>query len=90
MVAVNFSTLRNHLKAYCDTAAKNAETIIITRKNEENVVMMSLDSYNNLMENFFLVSNKTNRQHILAGIQQINEGKVMTKTAAELEQLLHE
>ena len=47
MVAVNFSTLRNHLKTYCDTAAKNAETIIITRKNEENVVMMSLDSYNN-------------------------------------------
>lgn len=90
MVAVNFTTLSNHLQAYCDTAAKNAETIIVTRENEENVVMMSLDSYNNLMESLFLASSKTNYQHILDGIQQINSGQTTIKTAAELEQILHE
>jgi len=90
MVAVNFSTLRNNLKAYCDTAARDAETIIVTRKNDDNVVMMSLESYNNLMENMFLMSSKKNYQHILDGIQQLKAGHVTAKTNEELEQLLHE
>lgn len=90
MVAVNFSTLRNNLKAYCDTAARDAEIIIVTRKNDDNVVMMSLESYNNLMENMFLMSSKKNYQHILDGIQQLKAGHVTAKTNEELEQLLHE
>ena len=54
MVAVNFSALRSNLKTYCDAATRDAETIVVTRRNEENVVLMSLESYNNLMENVFL------------------------------------
>lgn len=90
MLAVNFSTLRNNLKAYCDTATKDAETIIVTRKNEDNVVMMSLESYNNLMENIFIKSSKKNYRHILDGIQQLKDGHVVAKTTEEMERLLHE
>ena len=48
MLAVNYSTIRNNLKDYCDKATDYNETIIVTRKNEKNVVLMSLDSYNRL------------------------------------------
>jgi len=48
MVAVNYSTLRNNLKGYCDKATDHNETVIITRKDEKNVVMLSLESYNAL------------------------------------------
>ena len=51
MLAVNYSTLRNNLKAYCDKATDEFETVIVTRKNEKNVVIMSLEKYNNLREN---------------------------------------
>ncbi len=48
MLAVNYSTIRNNLKDYCDKATDYNETVIVTRKNEKNVVLMSLDSYNRL------------------------------------------
>ena len=42
MLAVNYSTIRNNLKDYCDQATDNHETVIVTRKGEKNVVIMSL------------------------------------------------
>ncbi|MCL2221747.1 MAG: type II toxin-antitoxin system prevent-host-death family antitoxin [Oscillospiraceae bacterium] len=46
MLAVNYTTLRNNLKGYCDRATNENETVIVTRKDEKNVVIMSLESYN--------------------------------------------
>jgi antitoxin YefM len=46
MLAVNYTTLRNNLKGYCDRATNENETVIVTRKDEKNVVLMSLESYN--------------------------------------------
>ena len=48
MLAVNYSTIRNHLKDYCVQATDNHETVIVTRKGEKNVVIMSLERYNQL------------------------------------------
>jgi len=48
MLAVNYSTLRNNLKDYCDRATDENETVIVTRKDEKNVVILSLESYNAL------------------------------------------
>ena len=48
MLAVNYSTMRNKLKDFCDAASDLHETVIVTRKNEKNVVLMSLDKYNEL------------------------------------------
>lgn len=48
MLAVNYSTIRNNLKDYCDKVTDFSETVIVTRKGEKNVVMMSLEKYNQL------------------------------------------
>ena len=48
MLTVNYSTLRENLKSYCDKATDEAETVIVTRKNEKNVVLISLEQYNAL------------------------------------------
>lgn len=48
MLAVNYSTIRNNLKDYCDKATDSQETVIVTRKNEKNVVVLSLERYNQL------------------------------------------
>ena len=72
MVAVNYSTIRNNLKDYCDKASDQHETIIVTRKNEKNIVLMSLDEYNRLEKaarnNEYLVM-------IDRGIAQLEAGK---------------
>lgn len=50
MLAVNYSTIRKDLNSYCDKAADEHETVIVTRKNEKNIVIMSLEQYNQLMK----------------------------------------
>lgn len=50
MLAVNYSTIRSKLKEYCDEATDNNETIIVTRKDEKNVVIISLEQYNQIMK----------------------------------------
>jgi antitoxin YefM len=50
MLAVNYSTIRNRLKDYCDKVTDNYETVIVTRKDEKNVVIISLDEYNALIK----------------------------------------
>lgn len=48
MLAVNYSTMRNKLKDFCDAASERQETVVVTRKNEKNVVLISLEKYNEL------------------------------------------
>jgi antitoxin YefM len=48
MLAVNYSNIRNNLKNYCDKVTDEYETVVVTRKNEKNVVLLSLVEYNAL------------------------------------------
>ena len=50
MLAVNYSTIRKKLKDYCDQATDNNETVIVTRRDEKNVVLMSLEQYNSMLK----------------------------------------
>ena len=46
MLAVNYSTIRKKFKDYCDKVTNEFETVIVTRKDEKNVVIISLEEYN--------------------------------------------
>ena len=81
MLAVNYSTIRSNLKDYCDKATDNNETVIVTRKDEKNVVLMSLEQYNELMK---ALRNTQYLSKIDKSIEQIEKGKVVTKTIEEL------
>ena len=48
MIAANYSTVRDNLKHYCDQVSDCGETVIVTRKNEKNVVIISLEQWNAL------------------------------------------
>jgi len=70
MIATNYSNIRNNFKKYCDKATRDYETIIATRKNDENVVLMSEEEYNNLMENLYIMSNKDYYNELLKSKKQ--------------------
>ncbi len=90
MLAVNYSTIRKNFKEYCDKVTEDCETIIVTRKNEKNVVLLSLEEYNNIIENQFIMSNKTYYDRLTASAKQIEQGKLVTKTTEELEEMANE
>ena len=83
MIAVNYSQLRGNLKKYCDKTTKDYETIVITRKNNENVVMLSEEAYNNLLENAYIMSNKANYEWLIESKKQLEQSKVKEKELLE-------
>ncbi|WP_455631338.1 type II toxin-antitoxin system Phd/YefM family antitoxin [Megamonas sp.] len=72
MLAVNYSTIRNKLKTYCDEATDNNETIIVTRKAKKNVVILSLEKYNRLMK---IAKNAEYLAMIDRSLNQLEAGK---------------
>lgn len=85
MIATNYSEVRNNLKTYCDKATKDYETIIITRKNNENVVLMSEEKYNNLMENLYIRSNLKYYQRLVESIKEVEKGNVKEHDLVEVD-----
>ncbi|MBT2582891.1 type II toxin-antitoxin system prevent-host-death family antitoxin [Planococcus sp. ISL-109] len=83
MEAVNYSSLRNNLKEYSDRVTDDFETIIVTRKNDKNVVMMSADEYNNLMESVYLLGNEANRKRLMESKKQLEEGGTVSHSLLE-------
>ena len=75
MLAVNYTNFRENLKDYMDKATDDYETMIVTRKNNKNVVMISEESYNNLMENVYVMENKSNYDWLMESKEQLESGK---------------
>ncbi len=79
MLAINYSTLKNNLKDYCEEASDNNQTIIVTRKKSKSIVIMSFDNYNQLMKNVrnaeYLAKLDRSIEQIKNGFCQVHEGK---------------
>lgn len=87
MLAVNYSTIRSKLKDYCDKATDENETIIVTRKDEKNVVLISLEKYNEFIRN---IKNTEYLNKIDKAFKQVDEKKVVVKSIEELEAMTDE
>ncbi|MCD7745175.1 MAG: type II toxin-antitoxin system Phd/YefM family antitoxin [Lachnospiraceae bacterium] len=75
MLAVNYTNLRDNMKSYMDKVTDGYETMIVTRKNNKNVVMISEESYNNLMENIYVMGNKANYDWLMESKRQLEAGE---------------
>ena len=71
MLAVNYSTLRDNMKNYMDRVTDDYETMIVTRKDNRNIVMMSEESYNNIMENLHVLGNRANYNWLMESKRQL-------------------
>ena len=62
------------MKTYMDKATNDFETIIVTRK-DKNVVIISEEAYNNLLENAYLLKDKANYDWLMESKKQLESGK---------------
>ena len=76
MISVNYTSFRNNIKSHLDMVADDCEAITVTRKENKNVVIISEDAYNNLLENAYLVSSKANYDWLMESIKQHKSKKV--------------
>ena len=76
MRVINFSDARNRLKSVLDQVVEDSDYTVITRRDAEDAVVMSLDHFNGLMETVHLLKNPANAMHLAKSIAQYRSGKV--------------
>lgn len=79
MRIVSFTEARNGLKAVLDSVVNDADTTVITRRDSEDAVVMSLDYYNSLMETVHLLRSPNNAAHLNRSIAQYRTGKTTAR-----------
>ena len=79
MNAISYSEARKRLKEYLDHVYENHDPLIITRKNNENVVVLSLDDYNSLIETNYLLGSRANKNHLSASLENAHTGNLRGK-----------
>lgn len=76
MKVINFSEARNRLKSVLDQVVADADYTVISRRDADDAVVMSLDQFNGLMETVHLLKCPANATHLAKSIKQYRSGKV--------------
>jgi antitoxin YefM len=79
MKVVSFGEAENNLKTVLDRVVNDADHTIITRCDAEDVVVMSLESFNSLMETVHLLKSPANAAHLERSIAQFKQGKIVER-----------
>ena len=75
MRIVSFTEARNGLKSVLDHVVNDVDYTVITRRDAEDAVVMSMDHYNSLMETVHLLKSPANAEHLNKSIAQYKSGK---------------
>ncbi len=76
MRIVNYSEARNKLKTILDQVANDADYTIITRRDADDAVVMSLNQFEGLLETVHLLKSPANAAHLTKSISQYRSSKV--------------
>ena len=77
MKVVTFSEARNKLKDILDQVVNDADYTIITRRDADDAVVMSLEYFNSLLETVYLLKSPANAAHLERSITQYRQGQVI-------------
>lgn len=79
MRVINFSEARNKLKSVLDQVINDADYTIISRRDADDAVVMSLEQFNGLMETVHLLKSPANAAHLAKSIKQYQNGQVFQR-----------
>lgn len=82
MLAINFTTARSRFKDFCDKVTDDDETVIVTRKAEKNVVIISAERFSELEK---AERNAAYLSKLERGLSQVRSGLGIVKTMEDLE-----
>jgi antitoxin YefM len=77
MKVINFSEARNKLKSVLDQVVNDADYTIISRRDADDAVVMSLEQFNGLMETVHLLKSPANATHLAKSIKQYRKGQAV-------------
>lgn len=83
MRVINFSQARSNLKRVIDQVVKDANFAVISRRDDADAVLMSLDTFNSLMETVHLLKTPANAAHLARSIAQLRRGKTRARSLVD-------
>lgn len=83
MDALSYTAVRANLSKTMEKVCLDHAPVIITRKNEAAVVMMSLEDYQAMEETTYLLRSPANARHLLASIAALEAGNGLEKVLME-------
>jgi antitoxin YefM len=83
MKAIAYTTVRQNLAKTMETVCKDHTPVIITRKGNESVVILSLEDYEALEETAYLLRSPKNTRRLIESITQLEEGHGIERELAE-------
>ena len=75
MDAISYTVARANLAKIMDQVCNDHAPVIITRKREAPVVMISLEDYQTMEETTYLLRSPANARHLLESIAELEKGK---------------
>jgi antitoxin YefM len=84
MNALTYSTARSNLAGLMEKVCENHEPMIITKKGNITVVMLSLEDYEAMEETNYLIRSPKNAKRLMEGLKQLDDGKKTVKTLEDL------
>lgn len=74
MKAISYTAARSNLAKTMESICDDHEAVIITRKNERSVVMLSLEDYEALEETAYLLRSPKNMKRLVESINELENG----------------
>lgn len=83
MDAISYSSARANLAKTMDRVCEDHSALIITRKGESSVVMLSLEDYQALEETAYLLRSPANARRLLRAVDELAAGKGLERDLAQ-------
>lgn len=74
MDAISYTAARANLAKTMERVCNDHSPVIITRKSEAPVVMLSLEDYQSMEETAYLLRSPANARHLLESIAELEAG----------------
>ena len=84
MNTITYSHFRQNLRSIIRKVNDDAERIVVTTNDNSNVVVMSQEDYDSMMETLYLMRSPENRSRINQAIKQLEEGSGTERNLVEV------
>lgn len=75
MDAISYTAARENLASTMDKVCSDHAPIVITRKRDQSVVMLSLEDYESLEETAYLLRSPANAKRLVEAIHALETGR---------------
>lgn len=79
MEAISYTAARENLAGTMDKVCQDHTPVVITRKRDQAVVLLSLEDYEALQETAYLLQSPKNARRLLEATKSLNAGKGLKK-----------